>query len=75
MTIRGKGGIWTSTDSGKTGVFNNVPCASWTCVAMSADGNEIVASMGYSSGAAGIYVSLATPAQVLNLPASDNSDP
>jgi hypothetical protein len=42
----GKGGIWTSLDSGNTWLSNNVPSASWTCATMSADGDEYVADMG-----------------------------
>ena len=39
---------------------------------MSADGNELIASVGYPSSAGGIYVSQTTPSPVLNLSVSDN---
>jgi hypothetical protein len=68
----GIGGIYTSTNSGTTWISNNVPSGAWTCAAMSADGNEIISTIGGPSTTGGIYVSQTTPAPVLNLSASDN---
>ena len=69
----GSGGIYTSTDSGATWVPNNVPSAAWTCVAMSADGNEIISSIDNPATTAGIYVSQTPPAPHLGIASSDRN--
>ena len=65
------GVIITSTNSGATWTTNAVPYLTWNAVALSADGNKLMASVGYPS-AGPIYVSQTTPSPVLNLSASDN---
>jgi uncharacterized repeat protein (TIGR03803 family) len=65
------GVIITSTNSGATWTTNAVPFLDWNAVALSADGAELVATVGYPSTGP-IYVSQTTPVPVLNLSAPDN---
>jgi hypothetical protein len=48
-----------------------VPFLDWNAVALSADGDKLVASVGYPSTGP-IYISQTTPVPVLNLSAPDN---
>jgi hypothetical protein len=64
-------GLITSTNSGATWTTNAVPYLDWNAVALSADGAELVATVGYPSTGP-IYVSQTTPSPVMNLSASDN---
>jgi sugar lactone lactonase YvrE len=65
------GVVITSTNSGATWTTNAVPYLTWNAVALSADGNKLMASAGYPS-AGPIYVWQTTPSPVLNLSAPDN---
>ncbi len=68
------GGIWISADSGATWVSTNMPSMAWSCVTMSADGNEFIAGVGLPGYAYGsLYVSRTTPAPALSIvPANDS---
>ena len=59
------GCIYTSTDSGATWISNNVPTNLWESVAVSADGNRMVAA----ALGDGIYVAQTTPKPRLHLTA------
>jgi hypothetical protein len=65
------GVLITSTNSGATWTTNAVPLLDWNAVALSADGDKLVATVGYPLTGP-IYVSQTTPVPVLNLSASDN---
>jgi sugar lactone lactonase YvrE len=65
------GVVIISTNSGDTWTTNAVPFLDWNAVALSADGDKLVASVGYPSTGP-IYVSQTTPVPVLNLSAPDN---
>ena len=66
------GVVITSTNSGATWTTNAVPFLDWNAVALSADGAQLVASVGYPSTGP-IYVSQTTRSPVLNVPASDSA--
>jgi uncharacterized repeat protein (TIGR03803 family) len=65
------GVVISSTNSGDTWTTNAVPFLDWNAVALSADGDKLVASVGYPSTGP-IYISQTTPVPVLNLSAPDN---
>jgi NHL repeat len=66
------GGVITSTDSGATWITNSVPNLTWNAVALSADGDRMVVTVGYPSYVGPIYTTQTTRSPVLNLSASDN---
>jgi hypothetical protein len=51
------GGVYTSKDSGKTWVLNNLPSLAWYSIASSADGNKLVAVAGGSTTTGPVYTS------------------
>ena len=59
------GAVYTSTDSGNTWVSNSAPVTNWSCIASSADGCRLVATV----EGGGIYMLQSTPAPVLNFSA------
>lgn len=67
------GEIITSTDSGVTWITNPVPNLTWNAVALSADGANRVAAVGYPSYVGPIYSSRTIFAPVLNLASRSNN--
>jgi len=57
------GPLYTSTDSGSTWNPANVPSTNWQCVAMSADGNSMVATV----QGGGIWISHTTSTPQLSV--------
>lgn len=61
--------IYTSTNSGVTWTSNNAPNVNWSCIASSADGSKLAASI-YGGG---IWTSRTTPAPSLNITPTNNN--
>jgi hypothetical protein len=67
-SIFGSGYICTSTNYGDSWTTNNLPYSTWTCVASSADGCELLAGNG-----GGTWISLTTPSPQLSAAVSSTN--
>jgi hypothetical protein len=62
----GGGGIYTSTNAGTSWGLGDAPSDNWSSIASSADGNQLVATTGFS-GSGEVWISQTTPTPLLNI--------